>query len=224
MRELRRDLLERIGDADLTSAIEREVMPMVTSRDPGSSATWLLSKLGPLFDSRVVRSAPGHGDTLGVERAVTAGRPFIIHAPAAELGDSGSRLVVSLALHRLWLAARRRRTRAPMHVVVDEWQLYPSTTIATMLSQGRKYGLRMSLANQNLSQLSTSLRDSVLGNSGSMVCFRVGPADAALLDGLFPTVPRWRLQTLAPHTFAVTFGDRDLITPAPPPLPAGAGR
>jgi leucyl-tRNA synthetase len=57
-----------------------------------------------------------------------------------------------------------------------------------------------------------------LGNSGSVLCFRVGPADAALLDGLFPTVPRHRLQTLPPHTFAVTFGDRDLITPAPPPL------
>jgi hypothetical protein len=165
-----------------------------------------------------VRAGKGTVDSLGVERAVSAGRPFIIHAPAAVLGDSGSRVVVSLALHRLWLATRRRRKPVPMHVVVDEWQLYPSTTIGAMLSQGRKYGMRMRLANQNLAQLSSALRDSVLGNSGSVVCFRVGPADAALLDGLFPTIPRHRLQTLSPHTFAVTFGDKDLITPAPPPL------
>ena len=219
LRDLRRALLDRIGDADLTNAIEREIIPMINSRDPGNSATWLLSKLSPLFDTPALRSTPGRGDTLGVEQAVKAGRPFILYAPAATLGDSGSRLVVSLALHRLWLAARRRRTPAPTPVVVDEWQLYPSTTIAAMLSQGRKYGLRMRLANQNLAQLSTTLRDSVLGNSGSVVCFRVGPADAALLDGLFPTVPRWRLQTLPPHTLAVTFGDRDLVTAAPPPLP-----
>lgn len=219
LRGLRHDLLERIGDADLTNTIEREVMPMLTSRDPGSSAAWLLSKLSPLFDSWAVRPTPNRGDTLGVERAVKTAQPFVLYAPATTLGDSGSRLVVSLTLHRLWLAARRRRTPAPIHVIVDEWQLYPSTTIATMLSQGRKYGLRMRLANQNLSQLPTGLRDSALGNSGSVVCFRVGPADAALLDGLFPTVPRARLQTLAPHTFAITFGDRDLVTGAPPPLP-----
>jgi hypothetical protein len=215
--ERRRALLERIDDQDLTNVILREVMPMVTSRDPGNSATWLLSKLGPLVESWAVRGAR---DTLGVERAVKAGRPFVLHAPATVLGDSGSRLVVSIALHRLWLATRRRRTPAPMHVVVDEWQLYPSTTVAAMLSQGRKYGLRMRLANQNLAQLSPVLRDTVLGNSGSVVCFRVGPADAALLDGIFPAVPRHKLQTLPRHTIAVTFGDRDLITAAPPPLPA----
>jgi hypothetical protein len=214
--ERRRALLERIGDADLTNVIQREVMPMVNSRDPGNSATWLLSKLGPLVESWAVR---GTRDTLGVERAVRAGRPFVIHAPATVLGDSGSRLVVSIALHRLWLAARRRRTPVPLPVLVDEWQLYPSTTVAAMLSQGRKYGVRMRLANQNLAQLSPVLRDTVLGNSGSVVCFRVGPADAALLDGIFPTVPRYKLQTLPRHTIAVTFGDRDLVTAAPPPLP-----
>jgi hypothetical protein len=213
----RRLLLDRIDDPELTSVIEREVMPMVNSRDPGNSATFLVSKLSPLVDSWALRARTG-ADTLGVERAVRTGRPFIIHAPAAVLGDSGSRVVVSIALHRLWLATRRRRKPVPTHVVVDEWQLYPSTTIGAMLSQGRKYGLRMRLANQNLAQLSQSLRDTVLGNSGSVICFRVGPADAALLDGLFPTVPRYRLQTLPPHTFAVTFGDRDFITAAPPPL------
>lgn len=214
--ERRRALLARIDDPDLTNVIEREVIPMVTSRDPGNSATWLLSKIGPLVESWAVRGAR---DTLGVERAVKAGRPYVIHAPATVLGDSGSRLVVSIALHRLWLAARRRRTPAPINVFVDEWQLYPSTTIASMLSQGRKYGLRMRLANQNLAQLSPLLRDTVLGNSGSVVCFRVGPADALLLDGIFPTVLRYRLQTLPRHTIAVTFGDRDLVTAAPPPLP-----
>ncbi len=216
--ERRRALLARIGDPELTSIIEREVMPMVTSRDPGNSAAFLVSKLSPLVDIWAVRGSRGAAESLGIERAVRTGRPFALYAPAAVLGDSGSRVVVSIALHRLWLAARRRRKPVPMHVVVDEWQLYPSTTIGAMLSQGRKYGLRMRLANQNLAQLSPALRDSVLGNSGSVVCFRVGPADAALLDGLFPTVPRHRLQTLPPHTFAVTFGDRDLVTAAPPPL------
>ena len=220
----RRALLDRIDDHELTGVIEHEVIPMVSSRDPGNSATYLLSKLTPLVDTWAVRPAPkaarprGAADTLAVEQAVRSGRPLLVYAPTTALGDSGSRLVVSIALHRLWLAARRRRTPTPLHVLVDEWQLYPSTTIAAMLSQGRKFGLRLRLANQNLAQLSSALRDSVLGNSGSVVCFRVGPADAALLDGVFPTIARYRLQTLPPHTFAVTFGDRDLVTASHPPL------
>ena len=55
-----------------------------------------------------------------------------------------------------------------------------------MLSEARKYGLYLTLANQNLSQLNASqgyqnLTDAVLGNIGNMVVFRVGPADAEKL-------------------------------------------
>jgi hypothetical protein len=213
----RTELLARIGDRDLTLIAEREIIPMLRQKDPGNTAAWIFSTL-QAFTSCWAFHANGSDDedTLGVEDAVERGAHFILHAPASELGDTGSRILVTVALHRLWLATRRLGASRPRHVLVDEWQRYPSPTLEAMLSMGRKYGLRMRLANQNLAQIPSQLRESVLGNSGAVVCFRVGPADAQLVDGLFPTIPRFALQTLPKHTFAITLGDRDFIAPAPP--------
>ena len=74
---------------------------MVTSRDPGNSATYLLSKLTPLVDTWAVRPAPRgargrSADTLGVEQAVRAGRPFLVYAPTTALGDSGCKVELHL--------------------------------------------------------------------------------------------------------------------------------
>jgi hypothetical protein len=41
------------------------------------------------------------------------------------------------------------------------------------------------LAQQYLSQVVPEVRDAVLGNVGTMIAFRLGPADAELLEGHF---------------------------------------
>jgi DNA helicase HerA-like ATPase len=55
-----------------------------------------------------------------------------------------------------------------------------------MLSEARKFGLRMNLANQTLCQLKSArgrqdLLETVLGNVGTMICFRLGIPDAERL-------------------------------------------
>ena len=54
-----------------------------------------------------------------------------------------------------------------------------------MLSELRKYQVGIVLAHQYLSQLSVSLRDAVLGNTGTIVVFRVGASDALFLSRNF---------------------------------------
>jgi hypothetical protein len=195
----RDDLLERIDDPALTRTLNTEIVPMLTTRDAGNPLIWVTGKLKPLTGDPYLRQVTaGPRDTTGVEQAVAAGRPFLLHAPARILGDHGSRVVVATLLHRLWLAVRRRPTPYPLHLVVDEWQRYPVPTLPTMLTEGRKFGLRLRLANQNLAQVTPALRDTLLGNIGVLGCFRIGPTDAAYLDGFFPTVTPHHLQTLPP--------------------------
>jgi hypothetical protein len=50
-----------------------------------------------------------------------------------------------------------------------------------MLSELRKYRVGMILAHQYLTQLDLEVRDAILGNVGTIVSFRVGPADAEIL-------------------------------------------
>ena len=65
--------------------------------------------------------------------------------------------------------------------VVDEFQNFTTKTLLSMLSELRKYGLALTLANQYLTQLPPEIQDAVLGNAGSLLCFRTSYADAQIL-------------------------------------------
>lgn len=54
-----------------------------------------------------------------------------------------------------------------------------------MLSELRKYRLSLILAHQYLDQLPDELRNAILGNVGTIISFRVGPADAEILEKEF---------------------------------------
>lgn len=80
--------------------------------------------------------------------------------------------------------------RPPFFVYLDEFQSFASLSLAGMLSELRKYGVGLVLANQYLGQLSAEIRDAVLGNAGTLISFRVGAADAPLLSREFAPVFR----------------------------------
>lgn len=71
--------------------------------------------------------------------------------------------------------------RVPFYLYLDEFQNFTTLSVATMISELRKYRVGLVLANQHLSQLGDAVRDAVLGNVGTLLSFRVGPQDAAVL-------------------------------------------
>ena len=54
-------------------------------------------------------------------------------------------------------------------------------TLGPLLSESRKYGLRMVLANQYVSQMDDGTRDALFGNVGSLIAFRLGAKDSNLV-------------------------------------------
>ena len=77
---------------------------------------------------------------------------------------------------------------------MDEFQNFATDSFATILSEARKYGLNLTVANQYISQMSMEVRDAVFGNVGSIISFRTSADDArvmlkyfepAFLDGDF---------------------------------------
>ena len=49
----------------------------------------------------------------------------------------------------------------------------------------RKYHVGLVLAHQHLSQVEDGTRDAILGNAGTIIAFRIGLADALLLEREF---------------------------------------
>src|SRR5690606_11109258 len=73
----------------------------------------------------------------------------------------------------------------PFYLYVDEFQNFATDSFATILSEARKYGLNLTVANQYISQMSDTVRDAVFGNVGTMITFRVSADDAPILSKKF---------------------------------------
>ncbi len=134
--------------------------------------------------------------TLDFRKAMDEGRWVILNISKGRLKNSAS-LLGGLFLLKLQLAALSRadipfHRRRACYAYLDEFQNFVNTReggdIEVLLSEARKYHLNLTMANQTLSQLESSLLNSILGNISALFCFRLGYRDAlALATELDPT-------------------------------------
>ncbi|MFA5722083.1 MAG: CxxC-x17-CxxC domain-containing protein, partial [Candidatus Paceibacterota bacterium] len=58
-------------------------------------------------------------------------------------------------------------------------------SFANIFAEARKYRLNLALAHQYIAQLNEKVKDSIFGNIGTLVSFRLGPEDAEFLEKYF---------------------------------------
>jgi len=68
---------------------------------------------------------------------------------------------------------------------LDEFHSFTTQSLATMLSELRKYHVGLVLAHQYLAQLDPMILEAILGYVGTIICFRIGPGDAEILSREF---------------------------------------
>ncbi len=98
----------------------------------------------------------------------------------------GTLIVTGFEQAALSRARAHHSTRKPYYLYIDEFQDFAchpgaAETFSQMLSQVRKFGLHMILANQSIAQLSSGLQ-TALGNAQTIVSFRISRADAEALS------------------------------------------
>lgn len=77
-------------------------------------------------------------------------------------------------------------------------------SVASMLSELRKYGVGLTLAHQYVAQLDEAVQAAVFGNVGTMICLRLGAPDAEVLAPyFFPSVRANDLTALPNHRMYV---------------------
>ncbi len=105
------------------------------------------------------------------------------------IGAENANLLGSLLVSGFHMAALGRHSmakedRSLFNLYIDEFHNFVTPSVSSILSGGRKYGLGLTLAHQDLQQLSSrdeELASAVLSNSAVRVCYRVGEADAKKL-------------------------------------------
>ncbi|KAA3626931.1 MAG: DUF87 domain-containing protein [Proteobacteria bacterium] len=125
-----------------------------------------------------------------VRRIMDEERILLVNLSKGQIGEDASGLLGGLLVTTLGLAAYSRADtseieRTPHYLFVDEFQNFTTLAIANMVSELRKYGVAVVLANQYLSQLEPEIRDAVLGNAGTLISFRLGAKDAPVIAGEF---------------------------------------
>jgi len=154
----------------------------------------LQNKLGAfLTDPRINRIITAERSSFDLIAAMDGGRALLVNLSRGQIGEGPAMLLGALLAARIGLAglarAQRPETeRRDFHLYMDEFQMFATLSLATMLAQLRKYRVGLILANQYLGQLDTEVRDAVLGNAGTLVAFRASAEDAAFLAHDFEPV------------------------------------
>jgi CxxC-x17-CxxC domain-containing protein len=115
---------------------------------------------------------------------------FIMNLAKGRIGEDASALLGNMLVTRIQLAAMGRvdipePQRKDFYLYVDEFQNFATLSFANILSEARKYRLNLVLAHQYIEQLAEEVAAAVFGNVGTIVAFRIGAADAEVLEKEF---------------------------------------
>lgn len=147
----------------------------------------LQNKLGAILtDPRMHSIIAADQSSFNLNSIMDDGKILLVNLSRGQIGEGpamvlGAVLAARIGLAGLARADRPESERRDFHLYLDEFQLFATLSLATMLAELRKYRVSLILANQYLAQLDPAVRDAVLGNVGTLVCFRVSADDAGHL-------------------------------------------
>lgn len=200
------DILAMLSDKRFRATAIRnienaQVREFWTKEFPGYPARFVADSIAPiqnkvgafLADPRLRRFVCPEGRGLRLREIMDEGRVLLVNLSKGILGEDsastlGGLLVTSIGLAALSRADIPEHKRRPFFLYLDEFQNVTTLAMAEMLSELRKYGVGLVMAHQYLAQLDPAIRHAVLGNAGTIVCFRVGPEDAHALARQFEPV------------------------------------
>jgi len=114
------------------------------------------------------------------------GRILLVNLAKGRLGEDAASLLGALLVSHIGSAGLSRATRPaasrrPFFFYLDEFHSFTTGSLGGMLSELRKYRVGMVLAHQYLGQIDPAILEAILGNVGTLICFRAGFADAEIL-------------------------------------------
>lgn len=155
---------------------------------------YFISKFGRFMTNDLMRNIIGQKKSaFNLRDAMDQGKIILINLSKGKIGEVNSSLLGMIIVTKIQMAAFSRADitedeRRDFYLYVDEFQNFTTDSFATILSEARKYRLNLAVANQYIAQLTEKIRDAVIGNAGTMICYRIGAADAEFMVKEFPDV------------------------------------
>lgn len=148
---------------------------------------YLISKVGRFVEDAMMRNIIGQARSgFSFREVMDEQKILLVDLSKGKTGEVNAQLLGLIIVSKLQMAAMARAdmpeaSRKDFFLYIDEFQNFVTPSIATILSEARKYRLNLVLAHQYMSQVvekgDTEIRDAILGNVGSMFVSRIGPED-----------------------------------------------
>ena len=186
-----------------------------------------------LFDPRLRLIFGQKRSTIDLRCVMDEGKILLVNLAKGHLSEANARFLGMILMAKLQAAAMSRidlpvAQRRPFYLYVDEFQSLATQNFTLLLSEARKFGVGLTLANQFAAQIEDQrITRALFGNVGTLIAFRVGRADAELLAPLLQShfdaddltnLPNWQacLKTTVGGQTATPFSLQTLLPAALP--------
>ena len=190
----RKDKLARIRNPAVVDFWEKEAVKAGGDAALANITPYVTSKFNNFIANDYVRPIIGQArSSFNFRKVMDEGKILLVNLSKGRVGDINAGLLGVIMVGKLLMSALSRvdiaqEQRKDFNLYIDEFQNFTTDSIATILSEARKYRLNLVVAHQFISQLAEKIRDAVFGNVGSMIVFRVGADDADYLTKHFEPV------------------------------------
>ena len=189
----RKKVVEKITDP-IVKSFWVEEFANYTDRYTQDATPAIQNKVGQFTSNPLIRNIVGQPkSSFDFRRLMDEKKIVIINLSKGRVGEVNTNLLGSMIVTKIYLAAMSRadvpaevmKNLPPFYLYVDEFQNFANESFSDILSEARKYKLRLIIAHQYVEQMEEEVRDAVFGNVGTTVAFRVGPFDAETLETIF---------------------------------------
>ncbi len=152
---------------------------------------YVVSKIGRFITDEMMRNIVGQQKSgFDLNKIMDGKKIFLANLSKGLTGEVNSSLLGLILVSKMQIAALRRarvpeEKRNDFYLYVDEFQNFTTDSVATILSEARKYRLNLTIAHQYMPQLKEEIRDAVIGNVGTMISYRIGTSDAEFFEKHF---------------------------------------
>ncbi len=193
-KEFRKETLDYCQDVTVLQFWKHEFGSW-SEKQVTESVAPVLNKVGAFTANPIIRNIIGQPkSSFNIRKIMDEGKILVVNLSKGLIGEDNAGILGAFLVTKVQLAAMSRsdienvEDRRPFYLYVDEFQNFATDSFAVILSEARKYGLNLTVANQYVSQMTDSVRDAVFGNVGTTICFRVSADDAPILSKQFEPV------------------------------------
>lgn len=191
--DFRKEVLDYIEDAALLNFWYKEFYAMPPPLR-AEAISPIINKVGLFQTHPIIRNIVSQrNSSFSIADVMNKKKIFIANLSKGVLGEDGTQLLGSLLVTQFQTAALGRAnqpitTRLPFYLYIDEMHSFVTLSFADILAESRKYGLSLFLTHQYIDQLHEKILAAILGNVGTLICFRIGASDAKILAQEFSPV------------------------------------